>query len=223
MAKSINDYAIEYGKDLEGKLRELGASSEFGLGAGALLDQVKDQLHPDTLRAIRRFLKLRNMVVHTDQAVELKQLQQSASQALEFLNWEVAQLKMAKQAPKNAKAQSTGTSGDSHLRLLQTLEICLVILLLLTLQLPEKLSQAMAYQGLMGMSFLGKVLSYTSTRSARLPLYLFGNLIDAVASIALVYLSFLWGSLASLLLLLGLLITFWNRAKAGMGKVSQQP
>ena len=60
---SIRDIAIEYGQQVEGLLEQLGARGP-ARGAGELLDQVKEQLDEHALRTIRRFLRLRNKVVH---------------------------------------------------------------------------------------------------------------------------------------------------------------
>ncbi|MER3490579.1 MAG: hypothetical protein C4328_11990 [Meiothermus sp.] len=61
--QSIRDIAIEYGQQVEGLLERLGASGPVR-GAGDMLDQVKGRLDEHALRTVRRFLRLRNKVVH---------------------------------------------------------------------------------------------------------------------------------------------------------------
>lgn len=61
--RSLNDLAIAYGQQVEALLERLGAGGPVR-GAGELLDQVKHLLNPSGLRTVRRFLRLRNRVVH---------------------------------------------------------------------------------------------------------------------------------------------------------------
>lgn len=63
MERSIYEIAILYGQRIERLLEELGARGP-AKGAGELLDQVKDRLDEETVRAVRRFLRARNKVVH---------------------------------------------------------------------------------------------------------------------------------------------------------------
>lgn len=61
--QSINDIATGYGQQVEALLERLGARGPVR-GAGELLDQVKHLLDEGGLRTVRRFLKLRNKVIH---------------------------------------------------------------------------------------------------------------------------------------------------------------
>ena len=61
--QSVRDIAVEYSQQVEELLERLGARGPVR-GAGELLDQVKHLLDLRGLRAVRRFLKLRNKVIH---------------------------------------------------------------------------------------------------------------------------------------------------------------
>lgn len=61
--QSVRDIAVEYGQQVEGLLERLGARGPVR-GAGELLDQVKHLLDLRGQRTVRRFLKLRNKVIH---------------------------------------------------------------------------------------------------------------------------------------------------------------
>ncbi|GIW31512.1 MAG: hypothetical protein KatS3mg071_1686 [Meiothermus sp.] len=98
---SIRDIAIEYGQQVERLLEQLGARGP-ARGAGELLDQVKHLLDEPELRRVRRFLRLRNKVVH-GKPVEMpmpswEQVDQAGREAVGVLTGVVARRRPAPQA-----------------------------------------------------------------------------------------------------------------------------
>ncbi len=61
--ETLETLTVRYGRRLEALLEALGATGE-ARGAGEMLDQVKHLLDEEGLNRIRRFLRLRNKVIH---------------------------------------------------------------------------------------------------------------------------------------------------------------
>lgn len=132
MPKSINDLAVEYGKQVENRLKALGAQPGQGLGAGALLDQLiaQDALDDPTLKVVRRFLRLRNEVIHGDGGVPAVELERAAAQALQTLDQIIASRYQqssfpAQNPPRNLEEAKKATSIVSAMIALEVLAVVL--------------------------------------------------------------------------------------------------